>query len=208
MKAAYAFGFSCWNLAVAATTLNEIGPPRISVEEITLRTPGLAISRWMNGGDVKWLLISPAPDRKAAMPSLWVMETVSGSSLVMPASPNSLLAQICSMIACIETLTAGRAILSLSVKSRMPLMCGLRVFSCNGRKLNPDAAFTCPLVLAQMVAMPGTPRQTKSTLLESSASFITSLERKVAQLTLTSPRPCARACFSTIFWSSITIICR
>ena len=89
------------------------------------------------------------------MPSLCVMETVSGSSLFMPASPNSLDAHRCSIMACIETCTAGSAILSFSVKSRIPLMFGLRVFSCSGRKLNPEAALTWPLVLSQMMARPG-----------------------------------------------------
>ena len=44
-------------------------------------------------------------------------------------------------------------------------------------------------------------------LAESSASFMTSLERNVAQVTLKSPSPAAFAFFSMIFWSSITIIC-
>ena len=189
-------------------TLNEIGPPRISVDVITLRTPGLAISFWMKGGDVKWLLISPAPDMKATMPSLWVIDTVRGSSLSLLASPNSLAAHICSSVACSDTFTAGNAILSFSVKSRMPLMWSLRVLSCSGMKFSPVTPLTCPPVLAQMVAIPVGPRHTKSTLPESSASFITSLERKVAQVTFTSPRPCALACFSTSFWSSITISCR
>ena len=39
------------------------------------------------------------------------------------------------------------------------------------------------------------------------AQLGTSLERNVAQSTLTSPRPAALACFSIIFWSSMTMNC-
>jgi len=81
--------------------------------------------------------------------------------------------------------------------------------SISGETLRPVAALTSilPLVFDQIVMMPGMPRQTNSTLPEISASFITSLERNVAQSTLTSPRPAALACFSIIFWSSMTMNC-
>ena len=56
-----------------------------------------------------------------------------------------------------------------------------------------------PRVFDQMVRTPGMPRQTKSTVREISASFITSLERKVAHSTAISPSPDAFACFSISF---------
>jgi hypothetical protein len=124
--------------------------------------------------------------------------------------PNSLAAAICRMTACIDTLTAGIAILWPSLKSLSDLIAGSRTSSISGETLKPVAPFTSigvPLVFDQMVTMPGMPRQTKSTLPEISASFITSLERNVAQSIETSPRPAALACFSIIFWSCMMKNC-
>ena len=124
-------------------------------------------------------------------------------------TPNSFAAAICSIIACIDTLIAGIAILWLSLKSLIDLIEGSRTSSISGETLRPDAALTSmlPLVFDQMVMMPGMPRHTKSTLPEISASFITSLERNVAQSTSTSPRPAALACCSIIFWSCMIMNC-
>ena len=72
-------------------------------------------------------------------------------------------------------------------------------------ELKPVAPLTStePLVRSQMVIMPAMPSETKSTLPESSASFITSEERKVFHVTSMSPRPAALAPFSTSFMSSM-----
>jgi hypothetical protein len=56
-----------------------------------------------------------------------------------------------------------------------------------------------------MVISPGTPSETKSTLPDSSASFMTSEERKVFHSTVMSPRPAVLARFSTSFWSSMSM---
>ena len=114
------------------------------------------------------------------------------------------------MIACIETFTAGIAILWPSLKSLIDLIDGSRDSRMSGDTLRPDAARTSigvPFVLDQIVMMPGMPRQTKSTLPDSSASFITSLDRNWLNSAFTSPRPAALACFSIIFWSSMTMNC-
>jgi hypothetical protein len=68
-------------LLVVATTLNEIGPPSTSTELRILVTPGFSSSFWMNGGEVKWLSISPPADRKVAIASGCDIDTVIGSSL-------------------------------------------------------------------------------------------------------------------------------
>ncbi|MBK7471598.1 MAG: hypothetical protein IPI73_14250 [Betaproteobacteria bacterium] len=87
------------------------------------------------------------------------------------------------------------------------MIVALRVFSCSGSAFRPLTARTSmvPRVRAQIVPSPVMPRQTKSTLEESSASFITSLERNVAQVTFRSGMPASFASRSTIFLSSITI---
>ena len=95
------------------------------------------------------------------------------------------------------------------MKSFSDLIAGSRTISISGETLRPDAALTSfgvPLVFDQIVTMPGMPRETKSTEPEISASFITSLERKVAHSVVMS-RPAALACFSISFWSSMTMYC-
>ena len=86
-------------------------------------------------------------------------------------------------------------------------MLSSRTIRAIGIELRPDAPLTSmlPLVRSQMVISPGTPRETNWTLPDSSASFMTSEERKVFHCTVTSPSPAALACFSTSFWSSISM---
>ena len=139
------------------------------------------------------------------------MPTVSGSSLAKLLCPHCLAAAICSIIACTETLTAGSAILSLSVKSVMLLMLGLRVLSRNGCDENaamPFTAFAVPCVRAQIVSRPGTPPETISMDPDSSASFIAAGLLKVAHTTFTSGIPAALACFSSRRCLSMTLNCR
>ncbi len=97
----------------------------------------------------------------------------------------------------------------MSVKSLRPFTFGLRTLRASGIELSAEAPLTSitPLVRSQMVISPGTPRETKSTLPESKASFMTSEERKVFHSTLTSPRPAAFACFSTSCKSSMIMNC-
>ena len=60
-------------------------------------------------------------------PSLWPSETVKESSLPCSPGPNAFSAAICSVIAWIETFTAGSAMRSLSVKSLSDFTSGLIV---------------------------------------------------------------------------------
>ena len=128
------------------------------------------------------------------------MPTVMGSSLAKLAWPHCLAAAICSIIAWIETLTAGSAILSWSVKSTMVLTLGLRVLSrigCDEKAAMPLTAMGVPCVRDQIVSRPGTPPETMSTEPDSSASFMAAGLLKVAHTTLTSGMPAALACFSS-----------
>ncbi len=206
----YSFGLSARNLAVAAMMLNDDVPPRISVEETILRIAGFFSCRYWNGGDEKLDVISVWPPSIAAVASGCAIDTVSGSSFVALASPNSFIAAICSSIACIDTLTAGITMRSFSVKSLIDFTLGLRVMRNSGSWFSPDTPRTSmlPRVLAQIVAMPGMPRHTKSTEPEISASFITSDERNCDQATVTSPRPAFLASASISFWSSMMKNCR
>ena len=86
-------------------------------------------------------------------------------------------------------------------------MLSSRTINASGSAFRPAAPFTsiAPFVRSQIVIMPGTPSETKSMLPEISASFITSEERNVFHSIVMSPRPTALACFSTSFWSSISM---
>ena len=79
----------------------------------------------MNGAEVKCAVISDLPLSMAARPSLWPSETVQGSSLPCSPGPNAFSAAICSVIAWIETFTAGSAMRSLAVKSLIDLHVGI-----------------------------------------------------------------------------------
>ncbi len=100
---------------------------------------------------------------------------------------------------------------SLSVKSAIVLMVGLRALRKNGcadSAVMPLTARAVFAVLAHRVTRPGTPPDTRSTEPDSSASFIMSGPLKVSHDTLTSPSPAALVCFSISFWCSIVLICR
>ena len=90
-----------------------------------MRIAGFSSCWYWNGAEVKCDVISSLPDSIAAVPSGWLMPTVSLSSTSN--LPNVFSAIICSMIACTDTFGAGSAMRSLSVKSRIDLMFGLRV---------------------------------------------------------------------------------
>ena len=127
--------------------------------------PGFSSCWYWNGGTLKTLVISVESLNSAIVASGGDMPTVSGSSLAKLLCPHCLAAAICSIIACTEILTAGSAILSLSVKSVMLLTLGLRVLSRNGCDENaamPFTAFAVPCVRAQIVSRPGTPPETIS----------------------------------------------
>ena len=132
-------------------------------------------------------------------------EIVSGSSLAKFCFPNAAAAAISRVTAWTETLTAGTAILSLSVKSRMVLILGLRVLSRKGCELSaemPRTSCAVPRVFAHSVTRPGTPPATMSTPPAMRASFIAFGPLNVAQVTLTLSRPRAFACFSMRCWCS------
>src|SRR5262245_65024141 len=98
--------------------------------------------------------------------------------------PNSLAAAICRITACIDTFTAGIAILWPSLKSLIDLIAGSRTSSISGETLKPVAPFTSigvPLVFDQTVMMPGMPRQTRS---EEHTSELQSLRHLVCRLLL------------------------
>ena len=88
--------------------------------------------------------------------------------------PSVFSAIICSMIACTETFGAGSAMRSLSVKSRIDLMFGLRVLRKAGWRfiaIMPRTSML-PRVLSHSVRKLGRPIPTMSTLPDSSASVI------------------------------------
>ena len=70
--------------------------------------PGFSSCWYWNGGTLNTLVISEASLSSAMVASGGDMPTVSGSSLAKLAWPHCLAAAICSIIACTETLTAGR----------------------------------------------------------------------------------------------------
>ena len=100
---------------------------------------------------------------------------------------------------------------SVAVMSWMERMPGLLVLSRLTPWVNaemPRTSMDRPLVRSQMISRPGTPPATTSTAPDSSASFITSDERKVDQLTSTAPSPASAACFSISLPSSSSAICK
>src|SRR4051812_47020666 len=96
---------------------------------------------------------------------------------------------------------------SLSVKSRMFLMCSARVISTYGIDWIAESArisFAVPAVLSHIVASVGTPGAMKSIWPERIASIIAVAFDSVVQETL-SATPCFSACFSRIWKCSITM---
>ena len=89
--------------------------------------PGRFSCWYWNGGEPKCAVISDCPDRSAVCASGCDIETVSASSFPCWPSPKTFSAAICSVTACTDTLTAGSAILSFSVKSLIVFTFGLRV---------------------------------------------------------------------------------
>src|ERR1035441_10159321 len=102
--------------------------------------PSKWATRWIIGGVLILLLLggwrfaaekfNPTPvvlPRNASVASGCDSEIVSGSSLPYSFSPKALADAICSMIAWVDILTEGTAILSLAVKSLMVLTSGSRV---------------------------------------------------------------------------------
>ena len=159
------------------------------------------------GGEEKFATISDLPPSIIAVASGCESETVSGSSFSNSLSPHSFAAAICSAVAWPETFTAGTAMRCWGVKSFSDLIAGSRTVSVQAIALRPLAARTSTLlrVRDQIVMIPVGPSAAKSRLPEINASFMTSLERNVDQSTVTSPRPASLACFSTSFWSSISM---
>ncbi len=130
--------------------------------------------------------------------------TVSGSNLPRPASPNICRAAMPRMVDCIDTLTVGTAILSLSRKSAIVFTFGLRVTRINGTAAAAETAFTWPLVRDHRSSMLLIPLVTKSSWPASSASVDVPPLPMVTQFTLKLPRPAALACFSMSFSCSTT----
>ena len=53
-----------------------LGPPITSLEVRIVRTSAALRSRWWNGGEAKWALMSARPDISAISASGWVSPTV------------------------------------------------------------------------------------------------------------------------------------
>src|SRR5581483_942580 len=104
-----------------------------------------------------------------------------------------------------DTLTAGTAILSLSVKSAMDRTLGLRVLRNIDSASHADTPRTWPCVLSQRISNPGTPLRVKCTLPERSASFSAAAPANVCHCTLRSGMPPAAACFSMSLYFSMMI---
>ena len=99
------------NLAVVEITLNDSPPSTRSVLVNSRRMFGFFIWRYWNGAEEKFATTSLGPPSMAAVASGCAIDTVRWSSAPNFAMPNSFAAAICSKIACIETFTAGMAIL-------------------------------------------------------------------------------------------------
>ncbi len=200
MNAAVALGFWSWKRAVVVIALTECGP-MMSYELITVWMPGLASSRAWNGGEEKWLAMSPPPDSTAASASGCAIDTVSGSSLAHSSGPNRSRAAICSRIACMEILTDGIAMRSVSRRSPSVLMRASRVTSSSGWAFMPEIARTSivPRVFDHSVIMFGRPIAARSIELDSSASVSGAGPASTVHSTLTSPRPACLACCSISF---------
>ena len=156
------------------------------------------------------MLTSPAPERSAALASGEFMPTVSASKRANSASPNALAAAICSKRAWMETFTAPTAILSFSVKSATVFKLGLRVLSSSGMVASAHTPFTRipERVLSHRVSIGGGPPTPKESAPEINESFMTLPPPIVEYVTLMSPRPAARACFSSSLSCSMIMIGR
>src|SRR6185312_16706076 len=87
---------------------------------------------YWNGGTLNTEVTSDFPPSSATVASGGDIDTVSGSSVSKAFIPYALAAAICSVMACTETLIAGTAMRSVSLKSRMVLIAGSRLLSKNG----------------------------------------------------------------------------
>ena len=133
-------GFSVRNLLVVQTRLNVAGPPRTLNELTSVCMPGRSSSVYWNGGEPKCAVISLFEENIAVIASGWLIVTVSGSSLFCWPGPNACSAAISNVTAWIETLTAGNAILSRSVRSFRVLTFGLRDTRYSGIEFSAAAA--------------------------------------------------------------------
>ena len=130
-----------------------------------------------NGGTVNAFMKSPPADIVPAVASGGDIEKVMLSNRSNAASPHSFAAAICSITAWADTFTAGNAMRSPGLKSRMLLIRGSfdvsRTTCCDIAAIPPTSCGV-PLVLAHIVSSPGTPPDAISTAPDSSASFIMS----------------------------------
>src|SRR5438034_2356975 len=111
------------------------------------------------------------------------------------------------MIACVDTLIDGTAILSFSVKSLIDCTSGLRTLRYSGYVVIADMplTWTLALVLSHSVISDGAPTEMNWMAPLMIPSFITLGPATLTQLTLISPSPSPFACFSTSLSRSITI---
>src|SRR5262249_35850566 len=115
---------------------------------------GVFICRYWNGADEKFATTSFGPPTIAAVASRLAIDSVIGSRAWNLSAPSRFAAAICRMIACIDTFTAGSAILCSGLKSLSDLIEGSRTISISGDTLKPVDALTSigvPLVFDQMV---------------------------------------------------------
>src|ERR1043166_3007619 len=165
---------------------------------------------WMYGAEVKWQLISPAPDSIAWVASGCDTATVIGSNLPLAASPNSLTAAMRIRIGWIDTRRLGTAQRSFSPRSRIDFTAGLRVISSSGMVLTDSTALTSfgvPRVRAQIGYREVGLGKPKSTAPASIASFRLAPPASVAYTPFSS-MPWSLPCFSISPNLSITMIGR
>src|SRR5262249_18276987 len=159
------FGFSSWNFEDVHRHVNVCGP----ITSNELRTVwifgSLSCSNW-NGGTLNTALMSALPPSSAIVDAGGDIDTMIRASFAELASPHSLAAAICRVTACTDTLIAGSAMRSLSVKSAIVLIAGLRALRKNGCADSAEMPLTARevfAVLAHRVMSPGTPPDTRST---------------------------------------------
>jgi hypothetical protein len=170
-----------------------------SNEFSTVVMPGFSSCCCWNGGTLNARSTSPPPLSSAMVASGGGIDTVKVSSLAKFSEPNVFAAAICSMMAWIETLTAGTAMRSVSLMSASDLIAGLRVLSRNGCEdiaAIPRTSFVVPFVFDHNSRRPGAPPDAMSMVPDSKASLTAAGPLKVSQETVTSDSPSARACFS------------
>src|SRR3569832_1320519 len=174
MNALYIFGFLSRKRFDVQIAVKVCGPPSTSYEFRTVCTSLSSSCMNWNGGTLNAAVICAPPLSSAIVASGGVIEIDSGSSFLNSFGPHCLAAAICRVSACTEVRTAGTAMRSLSVKSAIVLIAGLRALSRNGCDDSaemPRTSCGVPLVRAQRVNRPGTPPEPMSTLPEMSASL-------------------------------------